>query len=50
VTARLLPDDAQWIATLARAAVILGLASCALRLFIAVLTAFQDDPAANFRL
>jgi hypothetical protein len=50
VIARTLDDDPPWIVTLARTAVILGLASSVLRLFIAVLTAFQDDPGANFRL
>jgi hypothetical protein len=41
---RLLPDDPRWIGTLARSAVLLGLASGVLRLVVAFIQATQDGP------
>jgi hypothetical protein len=47
---RLLPDDPRWIGTLARSAVLLGLASGLLRLVVAFLQATQDDASGFTRL
>ena len=48
--ARLLADDPRWIGTLARSAVLLGLASFALRLVVAFIQAAQDGPSGFTRL
>src|SRR3954465_2478592 len=42
---RTLDDDPPWIATLARSAMVLGLASMALRLVIAIIQASQETPS-----
>jgi hypothetical protein len=47
---RLLPDDPRWIGTLARSAVLLGLASGLLRLVVAFIQATQDGPSGFTRL
>jgi hypothetical protein len=44
VSARALDSDARWVATFARAAVILGLLALVLRLLLAVLAAGAQDP------
>ena len=43
-SSRALPDDARWVLPVARAAILLGLASAVLRLVVAVVTAAQDGP------
>lgn len=43
-SARVLADDARWVATLARSAVLLGMVSLVLRLVLAVLVAGSHDP------
>jgi choline-glycine betaine transporter len=47
---RLLSDDPRWIGTLARSAVLLGLASGLLRLVVAFIQATQDGPSGFTRL
>lgn len=47
---RLLPDDPRWIGTVARSAVLLGLASGVLRLVVAFVQATQDGPSGFTRL
>ena len=47
---RTLEDDAPWVVTLARSAMLLGLASMALRLVVAIIQAGQDDPTGFIRL
>ncbi len=49
-SSRLLPGDPAWVATLARTAILLGLASGAMRLVVAVVTASQDGPTGFTRL
>ncbi|MDT7536865.1 MAG: hypothetical protein QOI82_450 [Actinomycetota bacterium] len=44
VSARVLDSDARWVATFARAAVILGLLALTLRLVLAVVAATAHDP------
>ncbi|MDT7573622.1 MAG: hypothetical protein QOE05_3796 [Actinomycetota bacterium] len=48
VSARVLESDPRWVATLARAAVILGLLALFLRLALAVVSALAQDPRPNF--
>ena len=43
-SSRTLEDDAPWVSVLARAAMLIGLASMALRLVLAVIQASQDNP------
>jgi hypothetical protein len=45
-----LADDAAWIGTLARSAVVLGLASMLLRLVVAIIQASQEGPSGFVRL
>ncbi|MCU1589826.1 MAG: hypothetical protein JWP11_1082 [Frankiales bacterium] len=49
-SARVLATDARWVATLARAAVMLGLLSLVLRLVLSVVTAAATDPSSIGRL
>ena len=45
---RVLAEDAAWVATLARSAILLALVSVVLRLVIAVVTATHTDPLGAF--
>jgi hypothetical protein len=45
-----LDDDPAWIGTLARSAMVLGLASMALRLVVAIIQASQEGPTGFVRL
>jgi len=44
VIARALPADPRWVVTAARTAMLLGLASAALRIVVAIIEASQDGP------
>ena len=46
-SARVLDSDPRWVATAARAAVLLGLLAVVLRLVLAVLAAAADDPVSR---
>ena len=47
---RTLEDDAPWVVTLARTAMLLGLGSMVLRLVVAIIQATQDGPTGFVRL